>query len=88
MLLTAYVVARRTDAAGRAGYIRQAVIYREAAGVATILSTVDTPLTRESDNQWDCTIDVDGGNNARIRVTGRLGRTINWKSQHFVDEVS
>ena len=87
VLITAWISARRTDVAARAGYERQALVYREAAGAATLQGTVDTPLTRESVGGWDCTITV-SGNNALIRVTGAGGSNINWRVQYFTNEVS
>lgn len=80
------VIGRRTNAADRAGYLRNAVVFREAAGGATLQGAVDTALTRESDANWDATIDVNG-NNARIRVTGRVGHDVNWKSVHHTCQV-
>lgn len=83
-LVEGYVVARRTDAADRAGYYRNVVAYREAAGAATLQGTVDTSFTRESDATWDSTIIV-SGNNLILQVTGRAGRTIDWLGQlHFL----
>jgi hypothetical protein len=90
VLIEVRIVARRTDSAGRATYIRHAVVFREAAGVATLEGAVDTPFTREStgDSTWDATILVDGGNNALIEVTGQGAKTINWKSLHRTRQVS
>ena len=82
MLIMAHIVGRRTDAADRAGYARRAVVYREAAGGATLQGTVDTVFTRESEALWDADISV-SGNNCIITVKGRAGRTINWKSHHY-----
>lgn len=84
VILFAFVTAFRTNGADQAGYNRNAVIFRRAAGIATIQGAVQTALTRESDATWDCTIDVDGGNNARIRVTGAVGHDINWRSRYQV----
>ncbi len=77
-----YIVARRTNSADRAGYIRRAVVYREAAGAATIQGSVDTPLTRESDASWNCTL-VASGNSILVRVQGAVGHDINWKSRYI-----
>jgi hypothetical protein len=85
-LITVYVVGRQISGANRAGYVRQAVIYREGGG-ATLLSTVDTPLTRESNAAWNCTISV-SGNNALVVVTGAAGATIDWRVQYFMNSVN
>lgn len=80
-------VARRTDAAARAGYRRAVLVFREAAGSATIQGPVDSDFTRESTGAWNLTIDVTG-NDARIRVTGVASQTINWKSTHRILDVT
>lgn len=79
VLLEAEVVGRRTDSPDRAGYIRRALIYREAGGAATIQGTLDSPLTRESDTVWNARIVV-SGNDALIQVRGDTGQTVNWKA--------
>jgi hypothetical protein len=79
VLLEVEAVGRRTDSPGRAGYIRRALIYREAGGAATIQGTLDTPLTRESDTIWNTRIIV-SGNDALIQVRGAAGQTVNWKA--------
>jgi len=76
-LLQATIVGRRSDAADRAAYVRNACAYREAAGAATLEGTVDTALTRESTASWDATISV-SGNNVLITVRGATGATVNW----------
>lgn len=88
LLIIAHITARRTDAADRAAYIRRAVVFRESAGVATLLGPVDSALTRESTGGWNATIDVDGGNNARIRIEGDAGNTVKWHSEHFDVRIS
>ena len=87
VLIRANFVARRTDAADRAGYIRNAVVFREGGGAATLQGAVDTPFTRESDAGWDATIAV-SGNNAILTVNGNAGQTVDWKSEHFTLEVA
>ena len=82
VLIEASVVGRRTNAADRGGFIRRALAYREGGGGATRQGSVNTDFTRRSDGDWDVTIDV-SGNDARIRVTGVAGHTINWKSRHI-----
>ena len=76
-LLQATIVGRRSDAAGRAAYVRNACVYREAAGAATLEGMVDTALTRESTATWDATISV-SGNDVLITVKGATGATVNW----------
>lgn len=83
-LVEARFVGRRTDAAGRSAYSRRALVYREAAGVATIEGTVDTDLTRESTATNDATISV-SGNDLLLRVTGTTGHTIDWKVYYRID---
>jgi hypothetical protein len=85
-LIETYVSARQTNAANRAGYRREALVYR-AGGGATIEGAVGTDFTRESNAAWEATIAV-SGNNALITVNGAAGATINWKVKHFATEVS
>lgn len=86
-LIEARISARRTDGGGqdRAGYIRTALAYR-AGGGATLQGTVDSPFTRESTGTYNATIDVNG-NDARLRVTGVAGQTIEWRADYSVTEV-
>lgn len=84
--IEAVFVARRTDAADRGSYARRAVIFREAAGAATIVGTVDTNLTRESLPGLDGTIAV-SGNNVIFTVDGAAGATVNWKVFYSVSKV-
>lgn len=77
VLIEVRSVGRRTDAPDRAGYLRKALIYREAGGAATLQGTLDTPLTRESNTVWNTRIVV-SGNNAEIQVRGAAGSTVNW----------
>lgn len=79
--LWAFMAARRTDGGGndRAAYIRRACVYR-AGGVATLQGTVDIiGGDKESDAVCNATIDVDGGNNARVRVNGVAAKTFQWE---------
>lgn len=87
--IEANIVNRRTNAADRAKFKRGALVYREAAGAATIEGSIWTPLTIKSviPSQWDVTISV-SGNNALIQVTGLAGHDINWESRHTVEERS
>jgi hypothetical protein len=75
-------VASKEAGGERAGYLVNALVYRTGAGVATIQGPTQNALTRESNGTMNCDIDVDGGNNARIRVTGIAATTIDWRSRH------
>jgi hypothetical protein len=77
VLIEGRIVGRRTDAAGRAIYVRRATVYREAAGAATIQGSVDSPYSRETTGGYNATIAV-SGNNALIQVRGAAAHTINW----------
>jgi hypothetical protein len=72
----AYFVARRTDAPDRAAYVRQAAVYREGGGGATLQGLVSTPFTRES-AVYNATFAVTG-NTVEARVTGFAGHTVDW----------
>ena len=87
VLIDASIISRRTDAADRGGYLRRALVFREAAGSATLQGNIDTPFTRESSGPWNVTIDVNG-DDARIRVTGQAGKTIHWRSEHSLNQES
>lgn len=87
VLIQVWVSARRTDSPDRGAARREALVYREGGGGATLEGAVGTPFSRASDGSWDATIDV-SGNDARVRVTGALGQTINWRSEHITIEVS
>lgn len=87
VLIKIDVVGRRTDSADRAGYMRNALVYREAAGSATIQGTIDSSFTRESSAPWDATISV-SGNNALVTVKGNTGHTVDWKSIHTIEEIA
>lgn len=84
--ITATVVGRRTNAADRGAFIRQATVFREAAGSATLEGSVTTTRSRKSDPQYDVEINV-SGNNVLIQVQGDTGHNMNWKSHHTILEV-
>jgi len=86
-LINASIAARRTDSTDMAGYVRRVLVSRESGGVATIVGTVDTSLTRETENLWDSSITV-SGNNALIQVTGEAGCTIHWSCRYYKVNVS
>ncbi len=80
-------LARRTDAADRAAYLKAALVYRESAGSATLEGSVQSLMAVESDTNWDLDIQV-SGNNALIKVTGAAAKTINWRTTHTLRTVS
>lgn len=86
VLIEAHIVAN--DSSERAGYVLRALVYRIGAGAAAIEGQPQDPFVRESTATMDATIDVDGGNNARIRVTGIAATVVNWKSRHSTIQVS
>lgn len=78
-LIEARVIARETDGSGRAVYGKVACVYRTGAGNATLQGAVgDLFADIESVGGWDVTIDVDGANAFRVRVTGAVGDTVDW----------
>lgn len=83
--LWAFMAARRTDGGGqdRAAYIRRICVFR-AGGVATLQGAVDIiGADKESDAVCNATMDVDGGNNARVRVNGVAAKTFQWECYLF-----
>jgi hypothetical protein len=65
--------------ANSGGYTISATVKRNGAGVATMVTGSPTQSDVHEDNAaWDATIDVDGANNARVRVTGVAATTIDW----------
>jgi hypothetical protein len=76
----AKVVGRQSDTSNRACYNREALVYRNAGGGATIQGSVSDVTTIESDANWNATITV-SGNNASVTVTGIAATTINWKAE-------
>lgn len=87
VFIHAETVARQTNAANRAGYVREAVVFREGGGGATLEGAVSTPFTRESDGGWNNTIAVTG-NDAIITVEGDAGATVNWRTCYHTRDVS
>ena len=86
VLVDVWVEVFRTNSADQGVFRRRAGVFRRAAGAAALEGSVDTPLTRKSVSSptWEVTIDVDGGNNARVRVTGAVGHNLNWTCQFTV----
>lgn len=80
--IVADVVARRTGgSAGTAGdgasYRRIGTFYRVSAGSATLIGSLSTPHTAESQSGWDATLTV-SGTDILVRVTGALNNSITW----------
>lgn len=74
--LEARVVGRKMDGSDNAFYIRQ-VKAKRAAGTIT-LSTIQTPVTDETDAAWDCTFVV-SGSDVLLQVTGVAATNIDWE---------
>lgn len=85
--VTVTVVGRRTDAAQRGAFVRQATVFRENPGAATLSGNVTTTRTRPNGTPWKVTLIV-SGNNLLVQVQGEAAKTVNWKSQHSVVEVA
>lgn len=73
-----WITVRDTGGANRAMYQRQACIYRQAGGGATILTGTLAPVTVEAAGLAACDADIDvTGNTFRVRVTSTAA-TLNW----------
>jgi len=79
-IVTAEIIAEETTApsADRAAYSFKGLFYRVNAGAAVQEGATSVLLEEESDAAWDCDFDVNA-NNVRVRVTGAVATTINWK---------
>lgn len=86
-LIEAHFIGRRTDAADRAGYLRNVVAYREGGGGATLQGVVDTALTRESAAGYNATI-VTSVNDILLQVAGIAGATVDWRVIYLVTQVA
>lgn len=80
--IVADVVARRTGgASGTAGdgasYRVLGTFRRVSAGSATLIGTVTTEHSAESQSGWDCTLTA-SGNDVLVRITGASGNSISW----------
>ncbi|HEU5316765.1 MAG TPA: hypothetical protein VFX49_11685 [Chloroflexota bacterium] len=78
-MVIAQVVADQSAGASSAGYLLAATIKRTGGGVATLVGAVTALATHEDVAAWNATIDVDGANSYRIRVTGAAGTNITWR---------
>lgn len=79
-------VGRRTNAADRAGFVREALVFREGGGGATLQGAVGTPFSRDS-NAYNATITV-SGNDALLVVQGDAGHNVNWRVCYHTVQVS
>ena len=81
VMMEIHVVGRRTggsagSAEDGAGYIIQA-LYKNVAGVATLIGLGNLDFTAESQIAWNATHAVSGGN-VLVRVTGAVNNNISW----------
>jgi len=80
------VVGTKSDGSDRCGVIKQACLYRDGGGSATLQGNVSLTLEEYSDSNWDVDITV-LGNYVRASVTGVAATTINWKvSLQFIEQ--
>ena len=86
VLVTARVTAVQVGGSERAGYIVNAVVFRDGGG-ATLQGTSSEAFRRESTAMWDADIVV-SGNNFEVEVTGEEATNINWTADIEVGEVT
>lgn len=90
-LIEARVVAHRTGgAAGAADDSAAYVVYagaKHTGGVAALITAVGAAYTDEDQAAWNATIDVDGANAIRVRVTGAADNNITWHCTLIVQDV-
>ena len=73
------VIATKRTSVTEGGRWKRSVVYRRTgAGVATIVGTLETGTDQETSAGLDVTIDTDGANAVRVRVTGLAATNINW----------
>lgn len=70
--------------ANSAGFTFDACVKRTGGGVATLVGASTPVLTGENDASWDAFVDVDGGNNARVRVKGAAATTVDWTENTII----
>src|SRR3990167_94340 len=91
VVIELHVAARRTGgsagvAEDGAGYVQQAT-YKNVAGTATLIGSVNVDYTAESQAAWDVTFAV-SGSNVLIRVTGAVNNNISWYCSADVYQIS
>lgn len=90
-LVEVTVVARRTGgsagtAEDGAGY-RILGLYKNVAGTPTLIGSLSTPFTAESQAGWNATLDV-SGTNVRVRVTGAANNNVVWEASAALHKAS
>lgn len=81
------VTAARKTNVTKGGRWKRSVVYRRTgAGVATIVGTLESGTDQETDVGLDVTIDTDGANAVRVRVTGIAATDFNWTCELRVQE--
>jgi hypothetical protein len=83
----AWICADQAGGTNNAGYLRAATIKR-SGGIATLVGGVTAVHTAEDVAGWDATIDVDGANAWRVRVTGAAATNLNWQAFVIFNSVS
>ena len=81
VVIEAHVAARRTgggagSAEDGAGYVVRGT-YKNVAGTATLIGSVNADYTAESQAGWDATFTASGGN-VLVRVTGAVNNNVSW----------
>lgn len=78
-VIEALVVGRRTDSAGRWSGMRRVTVYR-AGGGATLDGSVETIGTDIATNITPTVTFDASSNDVRCRVTGEVGKTVQWRA--------
>lgn len=86
-ILSARIIARRTDDSDYGYFQEEAQIRRESGGNATIIGSVFQKVGESTDSSWSVTWNT-SGNDAQLIVTGAIGKTINWQPQIETENVS
>jgi hypothetical protein len=91
VMIEARVVARRTggtagSAEDGAGYVVRGC-YKNSAGSATIIGSVNADFTAESQSTWAATFNTSSGN-VLLQVTGAANNNVTWHSTVIVQSLS
>lgn len=78
--INAQITGKQSTTAGRAAYLRHALVYRDGGGGATVQTGVTDLSSIEVDAGWNGTIIV-SSNSAQVAVTGENAKTVNWKAR-------
>lgn len=73
----AVVTARKVGGSQASRYVLEALVRRSGA-TTTLIGSVSRVVEIEDDAAWHADIDVDGGTDFRVRVTGAAATTIDW----------